>query len=143
MEDLFSETLYRDEFMWIRAAKMHSILWVIRSSAPYKTLSDASATVDGMRGLLNRGVSATKLLFDTRLVPLRSDPTFEEFSRKHFDPLLARFAHVAILVATATGKLQLNRIRRENGGTFEVFASFDEAVVHLQKASTQGAVNKR
>lgn len=63
------------------------------------------------------------MLMDLRAAPpARNDPQFEAIHRSHRPKLFDLFLFRVILVNTASGLMQLTRMRREDRGGFEVVA---------------------
>ncbi len=98
------------------------VLRFTRSSAAFPSTEAALASFRALGAVVDAVIADAKgLLMDVRSSPLRSDPAFEASSKTHLDVHIVRFARVAVLVATATGKLQVNRMKRERGMDIEVF----------------------
>lgn len=98
------------------------VLRFTRTSVSYPSMDAALASFRALGAAVDAVISEAKgLLMDVRSSPLRSDPAFEATSKAHLDVHIVRFARVAVLVATATGKLQVSRIKRERAMELEVF----------------------
>lgn len=115
-------TLYVDPFAlatWNERANF--VLWV-RTPTPFPS---GKASIDShlaLEAALAPAIAAkAALLFDVRMSPLRNDPEFDEIGKQYVDPLVSQFERVAVLVATAMGKLQLSRLKRERLLKIEVF----------------------
>lgn len=104
----------------------HRALAVLkRSNAPYPSIDELVASCRALADALgNRASFSNGLLFDVRLSPLRNDEEFDRVSKQALDGVLLQFRKVAVLVATAIGKLQVNRIKREHGLT--IIEAFDD-----------------
>jgi hypothetical protein len=79
--------------------------------------------------------SQYKLLVDLRDSPLRNDPSFENFVAKYRMRLFSGFIKTAILVKTAVGELQMNRLAREGklavADNRKIFREEHEALAYL------------
>ena len=69
------------------------------------------------------------LLLDMRRAPPRTDDAFEAAINVHLNPILVRFRRRAVLVRSAVGVLQVNRVSKKMGATDDDTAVFrdDEA----------------
>jgi hypothetical protein len=72
------------------------------------------------------------LLIDVRESPLRNDPKFEEASNVFVHRIGDGYARRAILVRTAVGKLQVQRLQRERGNEMRVFDDEVAAIAYLR-----------
>lgn len=80
------------------------------------------ATIEGTLSKLTRANYA--LLVDVRNGPARNDPAFESAIAAHRGKLLLGFGRNAALVATAVGRLQVQRYANRDGR--DVFATDNE-----------------
>lgn len=123
------QTLYVDSFALVTWDERPNVVRWTRTPTPF---SSGKASIDShvaLRSAMQPALAArAALLFDVRMAPLRNDPEFDEIGKQYIDPLIAQFDKVAVLVATATGKLQLSRLKRERLLKIEVFN--DEALAH-------------
>ena len=104
-----------------------------RTPEPFATIAD----VDGgfapihaaMAGVVRRSHG---LLVDTRLGPARNDPEFERALEPHRRRTFAGFGRAAVLVQTAVGRLQVQRLARVDGfGETRVFDDEAAAMAYL------------
>jgi hypothetical protein len=72
------------------------------------------------------------LLVDLRSAPSRNDPEFEETVKDFRQALFSIFQRASILVRTATGKMQLTRHVRSDGGSTRVFDDEELAIEALR-----------
>lgn len=73
-------------------------------------------------------------LIDLRRPPMNNDPAFEAATMRTRSMLVQEFAAVAIVVRTAVGALQVNRLlREENNDNVLVFHDEDVAVGYLHE----------
>ncbi len=124
-------TLHADDFNVISFDASTGVLRFARTATHYPNKPAVIAAI-AMLDAPSARVGARRLLLDSRLAPLRTDPEFEEASRTHFQPLLDRFDRVAVLVATATGKLQIRRIQREDRISLQMFDDEAKALAFLE-----------
>lgn len=73
----------------------------------------------------------TGLLDDLRDAPLRNDPSFETKAVQLRPALVLGFRYVAVLVRTAVGRLQINRLTEPDEFPTLAFLDEAEAVAHL------------
>ncbi len=126
------ETLHDNEYARIEWDASRSLLTFRRTRKPFASLRDALAEMETLRTQAERvGLRTSAILVDSREAPLRADPEFEALSEKHFLPLVKRFRRAAVLIASATGRLQVGRIRREQSAGYEVFDEVGAALAFL------------
>jgi hypothetical protein len=71
-------------------------------------------------------------LYDVRGAPARrNDPEFEAVVQERRAQLLQRSPLLAVLVQTASGRMQVTRLARTGKANLTVFESFEEAVASL------------
>lgn len=125
-------TLYVDSFALVTWDDRSNVVRWTRTPAPF---SSGKASIDShvaLRTAVQPAIAAgAALLFDVRMSPLRNDPEFDEIGKQYVDPLIAQFDKVAVLVATAMGKLQLSRLKRERLLKIEVFDDEALALAHV------------
>lgn len=87
-----------------------------RSTVPFATVSEIVDCFDqAARALEGIHRADYGLLVDVRGGPGRNDPAFETTSAQHRGKLLYGFAKNAALVATAAGRLQIQRYTKDDG----------------------------
>lgn len=97
---------------------------------------------DGVRGELERMApvlsrldqARTGLLIDVRDAPMRNDPAFEKQSVTLRPATFYAFKHNAVLVRTAVGRLQINRLNSRDHIETAIFMDEAEALAHLRHA---------
>lgn len=110
----------------------HSILWFVRSSLAYTSREDIEHEgVEVERALQRAG--KVRLLVDLRAATPRNDPGFETDIVNLRRKLFGGGQHVAVLVRTAMGALQVKRHVREDGFAVEVFTNESAAIAHLSQ----------
>jgi len=111
-----------------------------RGLVRYQRTREPLPSLDAMRALHERMFDALgglplkkfKLLVDVRDAPPRNDAAFEKEVTRILDFTISKFAAHAVLVKSAVGMLQVQRLERErkaSGNT--VFSNEAEALRHL------------
>ena len=124
--------LYEDEFY--RARLDGDILRLERTAKNYPTMGAMHAAHTALASAIN-DVKVRGVLLDLRGGPPgRNDAAFERQSATWRNRLRERAGRVAILVRTAVGKLQSQRLAREEGhaDTHNVFLDENEALAYLR-----------
>jgi hypothetical protein len=104
-----------------------------RTAERFASLEEVTREYDGLvRALdgIDRSVHAH--LVDLRFAPSRNDDAFESLVTRYQGPLYDRFRRVAVVVATAAGRLQLRRFLTAFRPDGEIFTDIDEATVFLR-----------
>ena len=135
-----------------------SIVWVKRGFKPYTVLADIHKAYDQLLSavddwLLDRRIANGRLgtrewtpmawLFDVRAVSIfRNDDAFERAVQRRQSDLIKRSQLMAVLVKTATGRMQMNRLRRgEDQGDPEIFDDTELAIHWLLRQLKDSAPN--
>lgn len=138
------DRVVRQQFFELRLRR-DGIVWLTRGSEPYASVADLHKAYDGFLAavddwLLERRIASGRLgtrerlptawLFDLRFVSSsRNDPAFEKAVQRRQADVVKRSPLVAVLVKTAIGRMQMNRLRQaEDQGDPEVFDDPDRAV---------------
>ncbi len=123
-----------DDFIRIELDDLQRLVRVTRTARPFANADDAGRTFGETAGqfpTLNR--SEWKLLVDMRSAPGRNDPEFERAVGSLRNAMFDGFARTAMLVATAVGRLQVQRVSKENGGGMpQVFTDQTAALSYLE-----------
>jgi hypothetical protein len=126
------QKLYVDSFALVTWDERANFVRWTRTPTPFSSPKASIDSLVALRTAVQPAIAAgAALLFDVRLSPLRNDPEFDKITKQHVDPLIAQFDKVAVLVATAVGKLQLSRLKRERLLKFEVFDDEALALAHV------------
>ncbi len=122
--------LYRDDFYAVRVD--HGILRLERTATPYPTLEVMEAANREL-AVAVRGAGLRLILLDLRKGPPgRNDEAFEHASAAWRKQLAAGCERAAVLVRTVAGKLQSQRLARDEGRTpTNVFMDEAEALAFL------------
>lgn len=109
------------------------VVWLRRTARVFVTLDELLRENQQVVARLGKHHHSWGLVVDMRHAPSRNDPAFEEAMRGLRTAVEARFARTAVLLGTAAGVLQVNRITRTDGtqslATQSEQAAFDFARV--------------
>jgi hypothetical protein len=123
--------VYKSAFM--RVALDGDLLRVVRSSEPFESVEHVRAEFGAIMAALDHlDLGSLRVLTDLREAPLRNDPEFEK-AAKDFRELSKRAKKWAVLVRTAIGALQLNRLARGENRQDHVFDDEAEARAFLDR----------
>lgn len=104
-----------------------------RTSQRFASLDELATEYDGVVRALDRvDRSVHAHLVDLRQAPSRNDEAFEAAVTRYQGPLYDRFRRVAVVVATAAGRLQLRRFLTEFRPDAGLFTELDEATAFLR-----------
>jgi len=107
------------------------LVWLRRTRASFEVLADVTRNHEELRHALAQ-LTADKLLLDLREGPPgRNDAAFENAVAATRKELEHRYRRVAVLVKTAAGRLQMQRLGREDGLAIPVFFDESEALRFL------------
>ncbi|HEY2749292.1 MAG TPA: hypothetical protein VGL86_31960 [Polyangia bacterium] len=123
--------VFRDEYYAVRVDQ--SIVRLERTATPYPTMAAMHESNLGLAGAL-RKARLRRVLLDLRNGPPgRNDATFESESAPWRIQLAKECERVAILVRSVAGKLQAQRLSRDEkrGGNAHVYLSEAEALAYL------------
>ena len=127
--------IFRDEFYVVVADK--EFLRLERTALPYPTMAAMHESNLGLAGAL-RKARLRRVLLDLRKGPPgRNDKEFETEGAPWRIQLAKECERVAVLVRSAAGKLQAQRLSRDErrGGNAHVFMSEAEALAYLERQS--------
>src|SRR4051812_36840230 len=108
-----SRVLFADVHVTVTFDVHGGLVCYRRTQAPYASLDvvrDLHEQLQVVLHTLSQG--PLKLLLDTRDAPPRNDPGFETEISKAMQAFIVRFAVRAVLVKSAVGKLQVQRLWR-------------------------------
>lgn len=100
---------------------------MLRTSTSFATLADCEQEFAAMLRWLSSRPRTHALLVDLRSARGRNDPEFEAVLASGRRALFRRFEHLACLVGTLPGKMQLERYAREDGVAVSVFLRDEDA----------------
>lgn len=101
------------------------VVVLCRTPIPFESLSVLVKENESVLALLRPEHSTFGVVVDMRQAPSRNDPAFEGAMRVLRETLTARFARLAVLIESAAGVLQVNRLGRGEGQ--RAFATMSEA----------------
>jgi hypothetical protein len=125
------KNLHEDAFFRVEHAPDMDVYRVARTNQPFADIKECERAYGAVERALSSVPTGRKLLLDIREAPPRNDPEFEAIVKRVRDRLFGRFARVAVLVRTATGRLQVNRMNQGSPGAAVVFDNEDRAFDHL------------
>lgn len=121
------ETLHADPYFTVTLDSPRRLVRVKRSEIPFPDVATAERTFEQMGRLIDeRTLVDHGLLVDSRDAIGRNDAEFENMTGRFRARLFGSFARTAMLVKTVVGRMQADRMRREQGGPV-VSVFFDEA----------------
>lgn len=123
------ETVFDTSLLLVRFLPSRKLLWVMRSPQPAESREMLQALRQA-QPIIDR-LSPQLMLLDLREGPGRNDASFEAAMLPAIGNLLSRFARSAMLVKTAVGRLQLQRLGRETAMPMSVFHDEQEALRFL------------
>lgn len=110
-------TLYHDEHWTIFHDREQAFVRVVRSSVPFTDPTQVAATFHELERIVREhALVRGKLLIDSRDAIGRNDPEFEGLANRFRTEVLGGFAASAVLVKSAVGRMQVERMSRERGG---------------------------
>ena len=126
--------LHTSEFYRVEMLLGERVVRVVRNARPFSNARDVESACAPVQVVLDSiGRASHALLVDSRAVVGRNDPTSEDAFADHRGRMLRAFSAAAILVQTATGKLQSERLLRAQGaGHVRVFLREQDAVLFLE-----------
>lgn len=126
-------TLLSTDHAVITLDEESGIVKLVRLETPFAEPEEAARMTDAAFGAIRgAGGRDARLLVDMRRGPGRNDPDFERTMYPHFARHLPRFARIAVVVRSAAGRLQLQRLMRAVGVTgADVFFTEEEARAFL------------
>jgi hypothetical protein len=129
------------------------VVWLARNDVVYPSIAAVNHAYDSFLSLVDDWLLSRRMqlgllgkkartpmgwLYDVRGAPeLRNDPEFEKVVQQRRANLIERSPALAILVATAAGRMQLSRLMRQAKVELGVFNDFDEATAWLGRRMTQ------
>jgi hypothetical protein len=129
-----SRVLFTDAHVTLAFDEASGLVRYTRSSEPFASVADLSATHEKMSGALPPffPTGGLKLLIDVRAAPPRNDEAFEGVVTRLLESFVRRFTAHAFLVKSAVGRLQTQRLARARGEKHApVFDDEHEALRYL------------
>jgi hypothetical protein len=129
--------------------RQDGIVWLRRTPTAYASIVDVERAYDEFLKavddwMFDRRIISGQLgtrqrtriawLYDLRSAPgQRNDPEFEAVIQRRRPDLLKRSQLLVVLVKTAAGRMQLNRIARDDKSKIRVSDDFDDSVSWLKE----------
>lgn len=102
-------------------------VWLVRAADSFTSLSEVrNANQAVLDCLMTLGNSQT-LVVDMRAAPSRNDSDFEHAMQTLRSRLIQMFPRAAVLVQTAAGRMQVSRLGRDEGHTYQLCTSEQQA----------------
>jgi hypothetical protein len=102
------------------------VVWLRRLPLPFASIRELTAANEDVIQQMVARHRAWGVVVDMRTAPSRNDPGFEAAMRGLRSSVETHFARTAVLLATLVGKLQVDRLTRNDGAAS--FATTDEAI---------------
>ncbi len=127
--------IYLGKHFVVQHFRASSYVRVIRSTAAFDTIADATAGLDACQAsLAGIDVKQYGIMFDWRSAPLSTDPDLHKVLVARIDEIALLFPRRAFLVRSQVGTMQVNRIGRTmSTGVFEIFQDEAEALEYLSR----------
>jgi hypothetical protein len=122
--------IYASPFYEVTHDTSADVVRVRRTSEPFGATVHVRAEVDRLLSALP--ARAGGVIIDMRDAPPRNDPEFEAAMRHLRFTLGQRFARKVVLVRTASGQMQVNRLHRTEQADYRVTLDPDEALALAQ-----------
>lgn len=128
-----TRSLFEDPYVSLTLDEARGLVRYVRSRETYPSIEVMKASNAAIGKALAWAPRATlKLLLDLRDAPPRNDDEFETAVGRALDGLLPAFKSHAMLMKTAVGRLQAQRMSRRAGAErVFVFGTEAEALAHL------------
>jgi hypothetical protein len=107
--------LHDSEFWLLEEFPEQQIAVLHRTPLPASSLAALAADNDALLAALREEHRSFGLVVDTREAPLRNDKAFEQTMERLRIELTAHFQRAAVLLDSALGELQVNRLERDEG----------------------------
>jgi|SRR5215471_3583493 len=121
------------EYHVLRIDTSCALVVVKRTAVGYQEIADIETSFVAIeRALADVPRERYGLLVDTRCGPSRNDPAFEQAVGQHRGKLLRGFDKIAVVVATAAGRLQIQRHAKTDGMNVLVTHDFAVAWARLE-----------
>lgn len=124
------DVLLQNDHLTVTLDQEMSIVRSTRSELPYPSPDDfIRVHTDALKVYESLDRWCLGHLIDLRRAPMNNDPAFEAATMRTRSMLVSEFACVAIVVRTAVGALQVNRLLREENNDHVVVLQDDDAAV--------------
>lgn len=125
--------LLQNDYLMVTLDQERSIIRSIRSEIPYASPDEfIRVHTEAIESYDSLDRPSLGHLLDLRRPPMNNDPAFEAATMRTRSMLVQEFAAVAVVVRTAVGALQVNRLlREENNDDVVVLHDEDAALGYL------------
>jgi hypothetical protein len=108
------------------------IVRFVRTSVPIRSLEEASRFFGQAVSVIDTlGRSRIKLIIDLRQGPNRNDPEYETAMAEHRRDIANGIRRIAVIVQSAAGKLQVQRLGKEDHIDQLIVSDEATAIAHL------------
>jgi hypothetical protein len=111
--------LYATEFYVLSEAKMEKVAVLRRTAQGFTSLDVVRSENERLIGWFSKCL-APSIIVDMREAPPNNDEHFEVAMRRLRSAVGRRFERVVVLVASATGQMQVTRLHRHEGASYSV-----------------------
>jgi hypothetical protein len=129
--------LLRSAYGWVAIDDDARVVWFVRSGEPLESPEQGVAMFRGViKAIATIDRSRYAIVSDLRAAPGRNDPSFETVIEPLRAELYEGFARRAVLVRSAAGKLQVQRLSKQSRDSAhpEVFTSEADAIAYATQA---------
>jgi hypothetical protein len=124
--------LVRNPYCVVTYDSTTRIVRFIRSSVPMASLEEAARNFGQAVSVINAlGRSRIRLILDLRQAPSKNEPQYEQAMAEHRRQVAKDIQRVAVLVRTAAGRLQVQRLVKSDHIQQLVVSDEAEAIAHL------------
>lgn len=119
--------LRESEYYTLAVSRARRLLWITRTGKPFPALSTLQAENAALINAVGvfRGAG---LVLDMRAARANNDPAFEEAMRTLRVGIGKVSPRVVVVVATASGEMQVSRLHRSEGLPYQVTRDLEHAV---------------
>lgn len=120
--------LFSSRFWEMSSDPLKRLVRLTRTDQSFDSVSDVRIANDEVIQAMRLEHSRWGLVVDMRGAPARTDPGFEAAMRPLREAVERRYARTALLLSSAVGMLQVNRLTRDEGATTFVTTDENEAI---------------
>jgi hypothetical protein len=133
-----TETLLSTRHAIVTIDRLAGLTRFARTEHPYDDVAQLDQDCRAILGALDKlDRPRLSLLVDLRAAPPRTDDRLDAPLSRFRPRLMASFARTALVVRTAVGRLQVNRLAKEDRTTTLVTQDEGEAVAYLMGATSK------
>jgi hypothetical protein len=124
------QLLVETEYLRVEYDADREIILITRSARPFPS-TEAAIQENANVSRQTRHVPARFLILDSRMAPGRNDDSFESAMRPVFTRYVARYERVGMIVQTAIGRLQMQRLSRTAPIPVGVCSTLEDAIAFV------------